>query len=40
MTREEINERIIELLEKLAIIPPASLPDTPEAIPPDDLKAH
>lgn len=40
MTREEMNERIIELLELLSIIPKASLPDKPEAAAPDDLKAH
>lgn len=40
MTREEKNARIIELLEQLRFIPPASLPEKREASPPDDLKAR
>ena len=39
MTREEKNERIMYLLERLRLIPPEALPDMPEASPPDDLKA-
>lgn len=39
MTREEKNARIIELLEQLGFIQPASLLEKPEADQPDDLKA-
>ena len=39
MTREEKNARIIELLEQLGFILPASLPEKRVADQPDDLKA-
>lgn len=40
MEREEINRRIIELLELLAIIPKSDLRDTQAAALPDDLKEN